>query len=61
MPLPTQRADDADVFLGHFAVLREFAEAIFVEGEFLEYEQQAECDKRMADFLEVGTRCELTP
>ena len=56
MALPTQRADDADVFLGHFAVLREFAEAIFVEGEFLDYEKQAECDKRVADFLEVGAR-----
>jgi hypothetical protein len=61
MALPTQRADDADVFFEHLAVLREFAETIFVEGESLDYEQQAERDERMADFLEVGERCEFTP
>jgi len=61
MALPTQRADAAEVFFEHLAVLREFAETIFVEGESLDYEQQAEPDDRMADFLEVGERCEFTP
>ena len=61
MALSTQKADDADVFFDHLAILREFAERIFVEGEILDYEQQAERDERMVDFMEVGRRCEFTP
>lgn len=61
MALPTQRADDADVFFEHLSVLREYAETIFVDGRTLDTDQQDERDMRMADFLEVGERCEFTP
>ena len=61
MPLSTQRADDADVFFDHLAILRRFAEKIFLDGDVLDFEQQAERDDRMADFMEVGERCEFTP
>lgn len=61
MALSTQRADDADVFFDHLAILREYAERIFVNGEELDEEQQDERDLRMTDFMEVGQRCEFTP
>ena len=61
MAAPTQKADDADVFFDHLAILRDYAEKIFVDGVELDYDQQAERDMRMADFLDVGERCEFTP
>ncbi|MCH9038203.1 MAG: hypothetical protein IIC23_02310 [Chloroflexi bacterium] len=61
MTIPTQKADDADIFFDHLAILRDYAEKIFVDGVELDYEQQAERDMRMANFMEVGERCEFTP
>lgn len=61
MALPTQRTDDADVFFDHLAVLREYAETIFVDGNDLDSDQSSERDARMVDFMEVGRRCEFTP
>lgn len=61
MTTPTQKADDADIFFDHLAILRDYAEKIFVDGVELDHEQQAERDMRMANFMEVGERCEFTP
>lgn len=61
MTIPTQKADDADIFFDHLAILRDYAEKIFVDGVELDHEQQAERDMRMASFMEVGERCEFTP
>ena len=61
MTIPTQRADDADIFFDQLAILRDYAEKIFVDGVELDHEQQAERDMRMASFMEVGERCEFTP
>ncbi|MCI0868396.1 MAG: hypothetical protein J4O08_01660 [Chloroflexi bacterium] len=61
MTIPTQKADDADIFFDHLAILRDYAEKIFVDGVELDYGQQAERDMRMANFMEVGERCEFTP
>ena len=61
MTTPTQKADDADIFFDHLAILRDYAGKIFVDGVELDYEQQAERDMRMANFMEVGERCEFTP
>ncbi|MCI0795856.1 MAG: hypothetical protein J4N99_03475 [Chloroflexi bacterium] len=61
MAIPTQKADDADIFFDHLAILRDYAEKIFVDGVELDHEHQAERDMRMANFMEVGERCEFTP
>ena len=61
MTIPTQRADDADIFFDQLAILRDYAEKIFVDGVELDHEQQAERDMRMSSFMEVGERCEFTP
>ena len=61
MAIPTQKADDADIFFDHLAILRDYAEKIFVDGVELDYGQLAERDMPVANVMEVGQRAGLPP
>ncbi|MCH7746151.1 MAG: hypothetical protein IIC84_08775 [Chloroflexi bacterium] len=52
--------DPADLFFQHLAAIREYVEQVFVEGDTLSTQQEADRTTLMLEFFDVGSLCEFT-
>ena len=60
MPITYSSTDNADLFFEHLTALREYAERIFIQGDVLDPDEDADRAERARSFLKVGQRCEFT-
>ena len=60
MPIKHRSTDYADLFFEHLTALRGYAERIFMQGETLDPDEEADRAKRARAFLQVGRKCEFT-
>ncbi len=52
--------DYADLFFEHLTALRGYAERIFIQGDVLDPDEEADRAKRATAFFKVGEKCEFT-
>ncbi len=52
--------DYADLFFEHLTALRGYAERIFIQGDVLDPDEDADRAERARAFLNVGRKCEFT-
>lgn len=50
----------AEIFFNHFAILRKYAEKVFIDGLELEDHENDDRAARMVEFLGVGAECDFT-
>ncbi len=60
MPATSKSTDYADLFFEHLTALREYAERIFIQGDVLDPDEDADRAARAMAFLNVGRKCEFT-
>ncbi len=60
MPTTSRPTDYADLFFEHLTALRGYAERIFMQGDILGPDEEADRAERARAFLKVGRKCEFT-
>ena len=60
MPITHSSTDYADLFFEHLTALREDAERVFIQGDVLDTDEDADRAERARAFLNVGRKCEFT-
>ncbi|MCH9009638.1 MAG: hypothetical protein IIC21_03310 [Chloroflexi bacterium] len=60
MPIIHRSTDYADLFFEHLTALREYAERIFIQGDILDPDEDADRAEHANAFLNVGRKCEFT-
>lgn len=60
MPIIHRSTDYADLFFEHLTALREYAERIFIQGDILDPDEDADRAEHARAYLNVGLKCEFT-
>lgn len=60
MPITHRPTDYADLFFEHLTALRGYAERIFIQGDILDSDEDADRAAHANAFMNVGRNCDFT-